>query len=239
MTEEVEGLIRELRERARAVDTFIADYSYAYNLQSKPFEATGGMYFLSPDRFRSETSIGNRRIITIRKGTMVQRHLKHRNEVWKYNLNDVPQTQPINFGIANLKDAFFAVDETTLVYKGMSDFENICTYVFHVNAKNWAGKELLDTRKGFSIKYQPKNSVVGIKLSIDCERGLLLNMIGNDATGTEVFQTNYFIREVNIALDESIFVMDESSADYKVIDVTDVLLSSMNPDEADSASSPN
>jgi len=58
-------------------------------------------------------------------------------------------------------------------------------------------------------------------------------MVGKDETGVEVFQTSYFIKEVNVPLDETIFVMKESSADYKTIHIADALLSSINPDETE------
>ena len=74
--------------------------------------------------------------------------------------------------------------------KGCLGIENVCIYVFRAHAKNWARDKLLDTRKGFRIKYQPSSHVVGIKLNINCERGLLCKITGNDTTDAEVFQTN-------------------------------------------------
>jgi outer membrane lipoprotein-sorting protein len=239
MTEEAARLVREIRNRAHAVNSFVADYRASLRLQLMPLEVTGKIYFLSPDMFRSETWIVDEKIVTVRKGREVQRYIPKRHEIWKYNLDDLPQTEPINFGIADLKDPFFVVDETGLEYKGKLEQGDASNHLFSGAVRNWARQGLLDTRKGFSIRYQQKELKVRIELHIDSITGLLRRMTGVDSAGEELFQVNYVIREANLPVDESLFVLDESTANYRVIDITDILLSSLNPNAAELPPSPN
>ena len=54
-------------------------------------------------------------------------------------------------------------------------------------------------------------------------------MIGSDTTGKPVLHVDYIVEGINVALDGSLFALEESSAAYKSIDITDVMLSAMNP----------
>jgi outer membrane lipoprotein-sorting protein len=204
-----------------------------------PLEVRGKVYFLAPDRYRSETTVNDKQVITIRKGATVQRSLPNRREVWRYSLKDLPGTQTINFATADLRDPFFAVDEDRLGYGGMSSLEGSSVYNFYGRAKRWAKQGSLDTRKGFRIPYQPKDLEVGIRLSVDAETGLLRRMIGQDKEGKDLFVASYANVEVNVSLDESLFSTYQSTSEYRVIDITDTMLSAMNPDSADLPPSPN
>jgi outer membrane lipoprotein-sorting protein len=239
MTDEVSMRVRQIRARSHAVTSFLAEYRALLKFQLVRIEVTGKTWFLSPDRFRAETRIADEQIITVRRGHAVQRYIPKRKEIWKYGFGDLPQTEPINFGIADLRDPFFAVDETGLIYEGMADLEKIATFVFSAQVKNWATQGLLDTRKGFSIRYMPKNPGIRVKLHVSSETGLLRRMTGTDQAGEKLFQADYFVTETNIPIDESLFAMDESRADYKVIDIADTMLTSLNPDAADSPPSIN
>jgi hypothetical protein len=64
-------------------------------------------------------------------------------------------------------------------------------------------------------------------------------MIGTDATGKVALQADYFVEGINVALDDSLFALEGSAAAYKSIDITDVMLSAMNPDTADAPPSAN
>ena len=110
---------------------------------------------------------------------------------------------------------------------------------FSADIRTLAQQGVLDTRKGFSIRYQPKTLPVRMQLSIASETGLLRRMIGNDTTGKPVLQVDYSVEGINVALDGSLFALEESSAAYKSIDITDVMLSAMNPDAADAPPSAN
>jgi outer membrane lipoprotein-sorting protein len=239
MTDEEASLVRRIRERTRRVTSFVADYRASYNVHLSSLEVTGKLYFLGPDRYRSVTSTDDRKIITIRKGTVVQRYLPARNEIWRYDLADVPQTEPINFATADLRDPFSAIEEADLTHEGTFELESGTTYVFSANVKNSARQGMLDTRKGFSIRYQPKDLDTRVRLHVDYETGLLRRMIGTAKTGKEAFRADYSNLEVNVFLDESLFAIEESTADYRVIDITETLLSSMNPDAAETSPSRN
>ena len=239
MTDDAAERVREIRARARLVTSFLAEYRASLKFQLVRIEVAGRVYFLGPDRFRSETRIADEEIITVRKGDAVQRYIPKRKEIWKYSFGDLPRTEPINFGIADLRDSFFAVDETELSYEGMADLEGVPTWVFSSRVKNWATQGLLDTRKGFSIRYMPKDPGVRLKLHVGSETGLLRRMTGTGKDGQELFQANYSVKETNLPLDESLFTMDESRADYKVIDIAETFLTSLNPDAADAPPSIN
>jgi outer membrane lipoprotein-sorting protein len=239
MTEDEARLVHRIRERTHRVTSFVADYRASYNVNRASFEVTGKLYFLSPDMYRSVTSIEDKKIITIRRGTAVQRYIPTRNEIWKYELADLPQTEPINFAIADLRDPFYAIEEEDLTHEGTFQLESGTTYVFSANVKNWERQGMLDTRKGFSIRYQPKDLDVRMRLHVDYETGLLRRMTGTTKTGKEVFQADYSNLEVNAFLDESLFAIEESNADYRIIDLKETLLSSMNPDAAETSPSRN
>jgi hypothetical protein len=239
MTEETARVVREIRGRCRGVTSLVGRYESAFRLQLMPFEARGRFYFQSPDKYRSESVRNSSEIISVRNGSRVERRLPARKEVWKYDLKDFPQTLPLNYGIADHRDPFFSVDEGGLIYEGLGELENMPVQRFSADIRALAQQGVLDTRKGFSIRYQPKTLRVRMQLSIASETGLLRRMIGNDTTGKPVLQVDYIVEGINVALDGSLFALEETSAAYKSIDITDVMLSAMNPDAADAPPSAN
>jgi hypothetical protein len=239
MTEETAGMVRQIWKISNEITSLVADFHSVYNLQLLPIESSGKLKFLSTDRLRLEATINGKQIISIRKGSLVHRCLPQRNEIWKYDLNDLPQIEPINFGIADLRDPFFAVDELSLQYEGIQDIKGTSTYTFTANLRNWAKQGLLDTRKGFSLRYQPKGIELCLKLHIYRDSGLLRSIIGIDKTGKHMLQADYVIEAINVPLEDSLFAMNESYAQYKVLEISDILFSSLNPDAADAPPSIN
>jgi hypothetical protein len=239
VTEEVAKLVREIRLQASRIKSLVVDFRSVYSLQLMPIEASGTFHFLSPDMFRSEAIVNGREIITIRKGSMVHRYLPRKKEIWTYNLNDLPQTEPMNFAVADLRDPFFAVDELSLEYQGIQDASGTSTHAFTADIKNWAKQGVLDTRKGFSLQYRPKGVEYQLRLHIDVETGLLRRMTGTDKTGKLILQTDYVIESTNAELSESMCAVDESTAEYRSIEISDIFLSSMNPNAAEDPPSVN
>lgn len=239
MTEKLHRLVSEIRQRTQAVTSFVATYKSVYGMQLMPFEATGKIHFLSPDKARAETVIKNSEIISIRRGTKVQRYITKRKELWTYDLEEWPQTEPLNFGVADLRDPFFAIDETTIAYNGTVKLDKSSEHIFNAQMKNLGQSVSLDTRKGFNIKYQSKVPEISIQLKVDSETGLLRSMIGSEKGGKVIFQLDYYIEAINIPIDDSIFEIDESTTGYKTIDIREILMASMNPDAADAPPSIN
>jgi hypothetical protein len=233
VTEEVADLVREIRSQAGKTRSLVVQFRSVYTLQLMPIEASGRIHFLSPDRVRSEATINGREVTTIRKGSLVYRYLPRKKEIWRYDLNDLPQTEPMNFAVADLRDPFFAVDEPTLKYEGIQDLSGSSTHSFTADVKNLSKQGLLDTRKGFSLQYKPRGVECQLRLHIDVETGLLRQMTGTDKTGKLILQTDYVIESTNAELSESIFAVDESTAEYRSIEISDILFSSMNPNAAD------
>jgi outer membrane lipoprotein-sorting protein len=233
MAAEVERLVRELREKSKDVTSFVANYISFSRLQLLPIEVTGKLYFLAPDRCRSEALINGREIITIRNGDLVQRYLPNKKEIWKYTLSDLPHSEPINYGIADLRDTFFAVDEKNLEYRGTDVQLGILMHVFTGKVKNWIKKGMLDTRKGFSIPYQPKLPEYTIELMVNAETGLLQRIAGIEKSGKTVLQTEYILQSINAPLEGALFAMEEVAAEYKVVELSHILVSALNPDSAD------
>jgi hypothetical protein len=239
MTEEAAGLVREIRRRTATVTSFIAEYRASLRFPLVHIEVVGNVSYLAPDRFRSETRIAGEQIVTIRQGRSVRRYIPKRHEVWEYTFADLPSTEPVNFGIADLTDPFFAVDEAGLAYEGTAELETGSTYLFSADEKNRARRGLLDTRKGFNIRYEPARPELRLKLNVDRETGLLRRMTGLERTGAELFQANYLMKEINVPVGVALFAMDASSAGFKVIDLAGTMLSSLNPDAAESPPSMN
>lgn len=204
-----------------------------------PIEATGRITFMAPDNFRADAVINGATIITIRRGSSVRRHIPSRHEIWKYDLKDLPASLPINAGVADVNDPFTAADESSLRYEGRIDLEDGPAHAFSAVARNWARQGVLDTRKGFSITYEPPRFSVRLQLFADAETGLLRRLVGMDKTEKEILRVDYMFRSVNQPVSEALFATDESTAAYRVVDVTDTLLSSLNPDAADAEPSLN
>jgi outer membrane lipoprotein-sorting protein len=233
MTEEVSRLIAQIRVRSQQVNSLSTDYHSIYHSGPLPFESTGRMYFLRPDRVRSETTVNGKPLVSIRNGTVVCRYSPIGKDVWRYDLKDLPQSQPLNFGIADVTDPFFAVDEATIQSDGMNEYEGQQAYDFRGRIRAFPGEGILDTRKGFSLQYKPKAPQVQLRLLIDPKTGLLLRMIGTDNNGSESFNVLFKPLEVNGIVDESLFKIEESTTGYRIVQIKDILISAMDPNYAD------
>jgi outer membrane lipoprotein-sorting protein len=239
MKDEVERLVREIRTRTANVSSFSANHHSISRMQLMPIEAKGKVLYLAPDKFRAEVMVNGQEIVMIRRGTAIRRYIPKRRETWKYDLQDIPETLPINAGVADLKDPFLAVDEDGLRYEGRMELDGSAVHAFTGDPKNRASAGLLDTRKGFSIRYQPKCLDIRLRLYVDLETGLLRRTIGVDAAGRELLRVDYQVEAVNVPLDEGLFTIDEANASYRQIDITDTLIASLNPDAAEAPASPN
>jgi outer membrane lipoprotein-sorting protein len=218
MTDELDTLLRQIKKSNKIVTSLVAEYQASVGLFQSPIEVAGKVYFLQPNRFRLDTNSNNREITTIRIGRSIERRLPNRKELWKYDLDDIPQSEPINYGIADLRDPFFLVDTAELIYEGTQEIEMVQTYAFSAPSKGWEKKGLLDTRKGYSIKFQPKRAVARIKVNVDSRTGLLRRLLGVDKQGKELFQASYLNLHINVALDASLFVIGAATESYKVIE---------------------
>lgn len=239
MDDDQARLVRDIRARAATIESFIAGYESVSNLRTMPLEAKGRIWFLAPDSFRAETRVCGRQIIILRKGSAIRRRILERNEVWKYDLSDLPESLPINAGIADLRDPFFAADVESLRYEGKRELGNATVHAFAGAYRNRARAGLLDTRKGFSIRYQPADLGVRVALAIDLETGLLRRIAGEDGARNVLFRVDYLVEAVNVTLDEGLFGTEEPDVGYRLVDITDILLSSLNPDAAEAPPSPN
>ena len=239
MTDETARIVRELRHQASRVTSFIAEYHASSSLLLFPLESTAKVFFLSPDRCRSEAISNGKQIITIRKGTSVHRCIPDKNEIWRYDLADLPQSEPINFAVADFMDPFFAIDEGTAQYEGIQELSGTSVQFFTGSTRNWSKQGFLDTRKGYSIPYQPKYPQFNLKLYVDAKTGILRRIAGIDRSGKQVLEADYLMQSVNVPLSETLFAMDESRAKYKVVQFTDIMLAVLNPDSAESPPSIN
>jgi outer membrane lipoprotein-sorting protein len=239
MTDETARIVRELRHKASKVTSFIADYQSISSLLLFPLETKAKVFFLSPDRCRSEAFTNGRQIITIRKGNIIQRCIPQKNEIWRYDLADLPQSEPINYSVADFSNPFFAADESTIQYEGLERLPGASAQVFFGNTRNWSKHGLLDTRKGFSIPYQQKHPQFKLRLYINENTGILRRIVGIDRNGKQVLRTDYLMQSVNVRLLETLFAFDESTAKYKVVHFSDIILASLNPDSAEAPPSIN
>jgi outer membrane lipoprotein-sorting protein len=230
MTEDVLRLVSQIRERTKLVVSFTADYRSIYHSGVLPFEASGRTYFLRPDRIRSETTVNGKSLVSIRNGSIIRRYSPTGTEVWQYDLKSLPETQPLNFGIADITDPFFAVDVATLQYGGPQD---TMKHAFTGMTRVPTTAGLLDTRKGFVLPYKPKAPQIQVRLLVDVETGLLLEIVGTDKAGSESFKAQFGPHEINCHLDESLFEIEESKSGYRIIEIKDILTAALDPDYAD------
>jgi outer membrane lipoprotein-sorting protein len=239
MTGDLAPLVGQIRSRAAGVVSFAARYRATSRLAATPLEANGTVRFLAPDRFRAEAAINGRQILTVRNGSTVHRHILSRHEIWTYDLAVLPETLPINAGVADLRDPFLAAEERSLEYEGDAELDGRTVHAFVADARNWAQEGLLDTRKGFSIRFRPKGLEARIRLLVDQETGLLRSITGRSLRGEELFQTEYVLESVNGFLDEGLFALDRGTGAYRVLDLTDTLRASLDPTAAEGPPSPN
>ncbi len=239
MTEDTARLVGEIRARCRKVTSLVGSYESTSRLQTMPLVARGRFYYLSPDRCRSETVINGSEVVSVRNGSRVERRLPARKEIWRYDLRDLPQSLPLNYPIADYRDPFFAVDEEDLTFEGNEDLDGGPVMRFSARLRNWATRGLLDTRKGFSIPYQPRGLQIRMTLYISSESGLLRRIVGSDPKGTVVLNADYRIAGMNVPLDESLFTLEGSAAVFRSIDITDSMVAALNPDMADAEPSVN
>jgi outer membrane lipoprotein-sorting protein len=239
MTEEMSKLIGQIHERTKLINSLATEYHSVYYSGLLTFEGNGRMSFLRPDRVRSETTVNGKVIISIRNGTIIKRYSPVGNEVWQYDLKDLPQNQPINFGTADITDPLFAVDAESMHYEGLTAFGDTTTYTFLGKMRALPMEGILDTRKGFNLQYKPRPLQVQLHLFIDFQTGLLLQIIGTNNESSELFKVLYKPIEINGLIDESLFKIDESTSGYRTVEMKDIMISAMNPDYADQPPSKN
>lgn len=145
----------------------------------------------------------------------------------------------LNYGIADFRDPFLVVDGDGLAFEGQETLGDSPVQRFAGKPRNWAKEGVLDTRKGFSIPYRSPGLQTDIRLYVSLESGLLRRVTGNDLSGELVLKADYHIEGINVALDESLFTLEESGAAYRTIDITDTMLAGLDPDAADGPPSRN
>jgi outer membrane lipoprotein-sorting protein len=233
MNEDVSRLIAQLKGRSQQIHSLYIEYHSIYHSDTLPIESTGKMYYLRPDRVRSETTVNGKPIVPTRNGTTICRYSPNGKDAWQYVLKDVPQSQLMNFGIVDVTDPFFAVEETTIQFDCSNEQSGQRTYEFRGMLKAFPDWGKLDTRKGFSLRYKPKATQVQLHLQIDSEMGLLLRMTGKDNSGVEIFDVRFKPLMVNGIVDPSLFKIEESTTGYRIVQIKDILISAMDPDYAD------
>ncbi len=239
MTEDTARLVGEVRARCRKVISLVGRYEGVSRLQVMRLEARGRFSYRSPDKCRSETTINGSEVISVRNGSRVERRLPARKEIWTYDLKDLPQALPINYPIADFGDPFFAADEEGLAFEGQEDLQDGPVLRFAAKQRNWAKQGVLDTRKGFSIPYQPRSLEILLRLYVSRETGLLRRLVGSDASGTVLLQSDYIIEGRDVTLDDSLFALQTSEAAYRSMDITDSMIAALNPELADGRPSVN
>lgn len=233
MGEDVTELVRQLEARARNVQSFVAEYRIDYRSGPMPFVVEGRMYFLRPDRSRSEARVNGKTIISIRNGSRVWRYSPGGHDVWEYDLKEIPLWVPLNVGVDDLSSPFAAIDRDTLQYEGLEKAEERKRHVFNGTMRRIQSEGLMDTRKGFSLRYQQKGPEIRLRMYVDPDTGMVLEMVGSDTSGSPSFEKFFRLLEINATVDESMFKMEEPGSGYKVVQITDLMIHAMNPDYAD------
>ena len=233
MGEDLTELVRQLEARARNVQSFVAEYRIEYHAGPMPFEVEGRMYFMRPDRSRSEARVNGKTIVSIRNGSRVRRYTPGGHEVWEYDLKEIPLSVPLNAGVDDLSSPFAAIDQETLQYEGLEEAQERRRHVFIGRMRRIESEGLMDTRKGFSLRYQQKGPEVRMRMCLDPETGMVLEMVGSDKSGSPSFEKSFNLLEVNGAMDESMFSMEEPGPGYKVVQISNLMIHAMNPDYAD------
>jgi hypothetical protein len=236
MTDELAALVERLRVRAAAVTSFTAEFTSTYSINLVPFNAKGTMWYKRPGRFRSEQDMRGSTIVSVRNGVVVERYTEGRPLVWRYNLALLPQTEPMNFPLADPADPFLSVDAESLQPAEAPDNQTLCFTARGLPAGRGGS---LDTRLGFTIGYTPKVPDIQVTLGIDALTGLLVSLCGRGNDGREVFRHERRFTAVNAALEDSLFEIARRSPGSRTIDLEEILAASLDPDAADGPPSTN
>jgi hypothetical protein len=233
MSEDVTALMRQLDARAAGIRSFSADYRVEYRSGVMPFTVEGRMSFLRPDKARAEATVNGKPLVAVRNGSRVRRFAPGGGEAWEYDLKEIPLRAPLNAGLDDLSGPFAAVEPGTLRYEGIEEAGGARGHVFVGMMRRVEAEGLMDTRKGFSLRYEQKVPATRLRMRIDPDTGLLLAMAGIDEAGEPAFQKTFSLREVNGPMDESLFRMEEPPPGLRVVRVTDLMIHAMDPDFAD------
>ncbi len=171
--------------------------------------------------------------VTIAVGTRVRKYLPGKTETWEYDLDFQSRMLPLTSDISDLRNPFYLTEESALEYRGQAILQDRPAYHFVSRLWQPSNDGVLDTRKGFTIRYGPKTLNIAIALFVDVGDCLLRRRVGTSADGTKVLEADYRIEAINLSLDESLFDMKEASGAYRKVDLREVLRTALNPDSAE------
>jgi len=237
MTDETARLVQTLREKARRITTRIMDVESTLDIGPMSFHSVGRLYCAGKDRARLEMRINGQQMVSVRNGEKMQTRVAAKGGTWTYSYGAPHEF--LGFILPDAEDPFFLAHEESLRHEGEQAIEGRATHAFTAALKNMGAPGTLDTRKGFTIAYQPKGPAIDLRLLIDAETGLLVGVSGSGRGGRESFSSRYSVRGIDVPIDDALFGVSDSGADFKAADITDILRSVHDPNAADNASSVN
>jgi hypothetical protein len=146
---------------------------------------------------------------------------------------------PFNSEISDLRNPFYLIEESKLEYKGQTTVHDRPMHHFVSSLWQPPNDGLLDTRRGFTIRYRPKALSIMIGLFVDVNDCLLRKRLGTSTDGSTVLEADYRMDEVNLPLERSLFEMREVTGTMRRVNLKDVLEAALNPDSAEAPPSRN
>jgi len=238
MSDDVARLLGDLEAKARSLRSYVCAYRSDYQSGTIPFHVEGRAFFLRPDKFRSVAQVNGKEIVSTRNGSKVRRYATQGHEVWEYDLKEIPLPTPLNAGVDDLLSPFAFVDRRSLRYEGAEVVGDRVRHVFLGTLRGMESEGLLDTRKGFSLRYRPKVPRFDLRLCVDAETGILLEMTGSGPS-VAGFTKSFTLEQVNGSVDESLFQMTGSGVGYRIVRISDLMIHAMDANYADQPPSKN
>ena len=239
MNVETERLVREIRAHAGTINSYIADERASSRFGPVQLAYTGRSYFLQPDKHRLEATTNGQATVTVAIGPRVRKYLPAKNEIWEYDIDFQSRMLPLASDISDLRNPFYLTDDTGLDFRGKVTLEDHIMYHFVSTLWHPPDDGLLDTRKGFTIRYRPKPLPIAVALFVDVGDCLLRKRVGTTADGTKVLEADYRIEGINVSLDESLFQLNDLHGSFRKVALREVFQAALNPDSADAPPSRN
>jgi outer membrane lipoprotein-sorting protein len=225
MTDDTTCLIQDIRNHSSKITSFRATYENISTIMGFDWQAQGRLFFKYPSKHRSEGNFNGQKVITVSDADSVKRFFVDQKLVWQYNVKQLQLPEYLSYGFADLRDPFRATELSTMTYEGLQTVKGLSTYLF-------TGK----TRNDFNIHQKAVTWPIDIKLYIDTTSSLLVKLSGAKGSTSLQLDMNYAVQGLNEPIDDSLFDIDTTGLDLKIVDVTDIVKSTLAAQKSEDAS---
>ena len=211
MNDEERNLVGQIEATASKVTSFIAEYDMTMHYAHISLDSRGRLYYADKKRCRVEGITNGQKIVTVSSNDVRQTYFIDQKVVSRSNT--IQDQSPIDLlqGLSDIRDSFSSTDIESLIYVGE-------TLLDEQNLYHFKGHFPVLTIFGISKVRMP----IEVDLFIDQASCLLRKRIWTQ-TGKEALVTsNYRVLDINVPLEDSLFSIDVSSPEIRIVDTMDI-----------------